>query len=480
MAEVILQTLDGTTTVVPTGVIDGMRAALRGTVHEPGDDGYDEARTIWNGMIDRRPGMVIRCAGTGDVMRGVSLAREYGLLLAVRSGGHNIAGSAVCDGGLLLDLTPMKSVRVDPANRTAWAEPGVTNGEFDKETQTFGLATPLGINATTGIAGLTLGGGFGWTTRAFGLTADNLVSADVVLASGERVRASESENPDLYWALRGGGGNFGVVTAFEYRLHPLGPQVLAGLIVHPFDRAKTLLQEYRAFVADSPDELTCWAILRQAPPLPFLPETVHGQEILVFGVCYAGPVEDGEKAVAPLRALGDPIADVIGPTPYTGWQAAFDPLLAPGARNYWKSHDLLSLEDGAIDVILDHAARLPSPECEILLPYLGGAMSRVAPEATPWPLRRPHFIMNVHGRWQDAADDGSCKGWVRSLFDALEPYSAGSVYVNFMPEDESDRVVKAYGDNFERLRRIKGRYDPSNLFRTNQNITPAPDIRAAQ
>ena len=353
MSAVDLKTLDRNQGTIPAEALDGLRAALRGTLCLPGEPGYDVARTLWNAMIDRRPAAIVCATGAADVMRAVGFAREHGLLLAVRGGGHNIAGNAVCDGGLMIDLSPMKSVRVDPAARTARVEPGVRLGEFDREAQAFGLATPLGINSTTGVAGFTLGGGFGWISRKHGLTVDNLLSVDVVTADGKLVHASDQENADLFWAVRGGGGNFGVITSFEYRLHPVGPEVLAGLIVHPFAQAKELLDGYRRFVASAPDEVTAWVVMRKAPPLPFLPAEVHGKEILVIAVCAIGDKQKAEKAIAPLRALGKPIADVIGPAPFVGWQTAFDPLLAPGARNYWKSHDFKKLDDGFIQVLLD-------------------------------------------------------------------------------------------------------------------------------
>jgi FAD/FMN-containing dehydrogenase len=445
---------------------------LRGKLALPGEAGYDEARTVWNAMIDRRPGAVVRCAGAADVVRAVAFARDHDLVLSVRAGGHNIAGKAVGDGALLLDLTPMKSVRIDPARRIAWVEPGVTLGEFDNEAQAYGLATPLGINSTTGVAGLTLGGGFGWISRKYGMSIDNLLSVDIVTADGALRRASEAENADLFWAVRGGGGNFGVVTSFEFRLHPVGPEVLSGLIFHPQEQARELLPRYRRIVAEAPDDLTCWVVLRKAPPLPFLPETVHGTDVMIFAACYAGDMAEGEKAVAPLRALGAPIADVIGPHPFTGWQAAFDPLLTPGARNYWKSHDFTELSEAATEVILDHAGRLPTPECEIFIGHLGGAVNRVAADATAYPHRDADFIMNVHTRWQDPAQDRDCVRWARDLFDAAKPFATGGVYVNFLGEDEADRLPGAYGANLARLSAIKAKYDPANLFRVNQNIAP--------
>lgn len=465
------KTLDGK--AVPVDALTNLRATLRGTMCLPGEAGYDDARTIWNAMVERKPAIIVRAAGAADVMSAVTFAREHELLLAVRGGGHNIAGNAVCDGGLMLDLSPMKSVRVDPAAHTARVEPGVTLGEFDREAQAFGLATPLGINSTTGVAGITLGGGFGWISRRYGLTVDNLLSVDVVTADGRLLRASEGENADLFWALRGGGGNFGVVTSFEYRLHAVAPEVVAGLIVHPFAQAKDLLEGYRNFVASAPNEVTVWVVLRKAPPLPFLPAEVHGKEILVFAVCAVGDMQAAEKAVKPLRSLGKPIADVVGPHPFVGWQTAFDPLLTPGARNYWKSHDFKTLDDGLIETMLDAVGKLPTPECEIFLGHLGGAVNRIPADATAYPHRDVNFILNVHTRWRDPAQDKECVAWARQLFDAAAPFATGGVYVNFMPEDEAQRVPKgAYGANYERLAQLKGTYDPGNLFRMNQNIQP--------
>lgn len=473
MPNISVLTNSGESHQVSVEALEGLIGSLRGSVSAPGESGYDEARAIWNAMIDRQPGMVVHCKGAADVRQAVNFARENDLVVAVRSGGHNIAGNAVCDNGLMLDLSGMTSVRVDPVQKRAWVEPGATLGDLDKEAQAFGLAVPLGINSTTGVAGLTLGGGFGWITRKFGMSIDNLVSADVVTANGELVKASDSENPDLFWALRGGGGNFGVVTSFEFQLHPVGPEVLSGLIVHPIDGAKELLQAYGPIATSAPDELTVWVVLRKAPPLPFLPEEWHGREVLVFALCYCGDMDEGEKAIADLRALGDPIADVVSPHPFTGWQTAFDPLLEPGARNYWKSHDFTELTDDAIDDLLEAIHRLPTPECEVFVAHVGGAMSRVAEDATAYPQRKSHFIMNVHTRWREAHADDDCIKWARDLFDATAKYAVGTVYINFMPADETDRVETAYGSNYKRLSEVKAKYDPGNLFRLNQNIPPA-------
>ncbi len=473
MTDVSISTIGATLVAIPPDDLQALRAQLRGTACAPMDAGYDEARTIWNAMIDRRPGLAIRCQGASDVLQAVALARKHGLVVAVRGGGHNIAGSAVCEGGLLIDLSPMRWVRVDPVAKLANVGPGATLADVDRETQAFGLAVPTGINSTTGIAGLTVGGGFGWITRKFGMTIDNLVSADVVTADGRLLRASEKENSDLFWAIRGGGGNFGIVTNFEFKLHAVGPQVLSGLVIHPFADAKKILTQYQPILDKAADDLTCWAVMRQAPPLPFIPAEWHGKEVLILAMIWAGDMAEGEKGMAELRGLGKPIVDVVSPHPFVGWQAAFDPLLTPGARNYWKTHDFEGLGEEAIDMLLDAVKTLPGPECEIFIAHVGGAMARVPADATAYPQRKAHFIMNVHTRWREASQDAACIGWARKLFDAAAKYAIGSAYVNFMPEDETDRIEKVYGSNFKRLTAIKRKYDPDNLFRSNQNIKPA-------
>jgi len=473
MALATIRTLSGDTLRIGEEQIASLRQCLRGELCLPGDPGYDEARVLWNAMIDRRPGMVMRCVGTADVIQAVNFAREHQLLLAVRGGGHNIAGNACCDAGLMIDLSAMRSVQVDPVGRTALVEPGATLADFDKEAQAFGLATPVGINSTTGVGGLTLGGGFGWISRRYGLTVDNLVGADVVTADGRLVHASAGENEDLFWALRGGGGNFGVVTRFEFKLHAIGKEVLAGLIVHPFDQASDLFPRYLDYVRDLPDEMCYWVVMRKAPPLPFLPEEWHGKEVMIFAACHVGDIQEGERIMAPLRAMGDPIADVISPHRFVDWQAAFDPLLTPGARNYWKSHDFTVLGNYTVATIIDYAGRLPTPECEIFVVHLGGAVNRRAADATAYPHRDTNFVMNVHTRWGDPGDDGKCVAWAREFFDKTAPYANGGVYVNFMADDEVARVGGAYGANLDRLAAIKSRYDPDNLFRVNQNIAPS-------
>jgi FAD/FMN-containing dehydrogenase len=423
-------------------------------------------------MIDRRPALIARCGGPEDVRHCIAFGRDRGLPIAVRGGGHNIAGNAVCDRGLMIDLSLLRAVAVDAGSRRATVEGGATLGDFDREAQKHGLATPLGINSTTGVAGLTLGGGFGWLTRKYGLTIDNLLSAEVITAAGDRVRASEEENPDLFWAIRGGGGNFGVVTSFEFGLHPVGPEVLAGLIVFPFDQAKGALERYRAFVDTLPEESNVWAILRKAPPLPFLPAEVHGKEIIAFPIFHMGDLETGKRIVEGVRGFGRPCGEQVGPQPYTSWQQTFDPLLAFGARNYWKSHNFAELGDGAIEAVIRFAGMLPSPHCEIFIGLVGGRASLVPRDATAYAPRDAKLVMNVHGRWEDPKDDAACMRWAREFFVAATPFATGEVYINFLTQEETDRIASAYGDNYERLVAVKDRYDPENLFYLNHNIRP--------
>ncbi len=458
---------------IPNDRVDALRQNLRGTVLTPTDAGYDAARTIWNAMCDKRPALMVQCAGVADVVAAVNFARDNGLQLAVRGGGHNIAGSALCDDGLVIDFSRMRSVQINLATRRAYVEPGATLGDFDHEALAVGLATPLGINSTTGVAGLTLGGGFGWLSRKYGMTVDNLVSCDVVTADGQRLLANQKEHPDLFWALRGGGGNFGVVTLFEFRLHTVGPDVLAGLIVFPADEAKSVLRKYRAFVDTMPDELSVWVVLRKAPPLPFLPSSVHGTDILALPVFYAGDPAQGQALLAPVHAFGTPLGAHVGVMPYTAWQKMFDPLLGPGARNYWKSHNFATLPDEAIDAMVDYAARLPSPLTDIFIGLIGGQASRVAPDAMAYHHRDARFVMNVHARWERPDEDQACIAWARDFFRVTEPFASGSVYVNFLTEEEGGRIGAAYGPNYARLAQIKQTYDPQNLFRANQNIAPA-------
>jgi FAD/FMN-containing dehydrogenase len=455
-----------------TANIDEFKERFRGDVLLPGDPSYDEVRRIWNAMIDRRPALIARCSSPTDVVQAVKFARKFNLLVSIRGGGHNIAGNAVCEDGLMIDLSLMKAVKVDPGARRASVEPGCTLADFDAAAQVHGLATPLGINSTTGVAGLTLGGGFGWLSRKYGMTIDNLVSADVVTADGNEVRSSESENADLFWGLRGGGGNLGIVTNFEFRLHPVGPKLLSGLIVFPFDQAKSVITQFARFTEKMPDELNVWMVARKAPPLPFLPAHAHGKEMVALALCYAGDPAQGEKLVEPLRRFGTALGEHVGVQPYAAWQQAFDPLLTPGARNYWKSHNFARLDGGVIDTIVEYGTKLPSPQCEIFIGTIGGQTARVAPDATAYASRDANYVMNVHGRWESAAEDERGIAWARDFFARSQPFASGGAYTNFLTQDETDRVAFAYGAAYKRLRELKKKYDPGNLFRMNQNVKP--------
>ena len=453
--------------------VDEFKAHFRGDVLLPADAGYDEARQIWNAMIDRRPALIARCTSTEDVVEAVGFGRRNGMLVSVRGGGHNIAGNAVCDDGLMIDLSSMKGVRVDAGARRATVEPGCTLGDFDAAAQEHGLATPLGINSTTGVAGLTLGGGFGWLSRKHGMTVDNLQAVEMVTADGRKLRASAGENDDLFWGVRGGGGNFGVVTRFEFGLHPVGPDLLTGLIVFPFDEAKSVLTQFARFTEAMPDELNVWMVTRKAPPLPFLPAHVHGTGMVALALCYVGDAREGERLIAPLRRFGKVLGEHVGVQPYVAWQQAFDPLLVKGARNYWKSHNFSGLGDDAIDTIIEYAGRLPSPHCEIFIGTIGAQTGRVAPDAMAYSSRDAKYVMNVHGRWEAAAEDEQCIAWAREFFARAQPFASGGAYINFLTQEESDRVPAAYGPTYERLVDLKTKYDPANFFRMNQNITPA-------
>jgi FAD/FMN-containing dehydrogenase len=457
-------------------VVAGFKATMRGPVLQPGDPGYDEARSIWNAMIDRRPALIARCAGSADVMAALAFARAHALPLAVRGGGHGIAGSAVCDDGLVIDLSTMRGVHVDPVARRAWVEGGALLSDLDHETQAFGLAVPLGINSTTGVAGLTLGGGFGWLSRMHGLAVDNLVGAEIVTADGRCRRIGLDREPELFWAIRGGGGNFGVVTQFEFALHPVGPQVTAGLIVFPASEARSVMLRYRDFVGTLPRELAVWAVLRKAPPLPFLPTEVHGQDIVALAVFSPLAPESAmpllSALIGPMSGFGTVLGEHVGAMPYVAWQKMFDPLLAPGARNYWKSHNFKTLSSEAIDVVLRYAGALPTPQCEIFLGLIGGKANEPKFDATAYPHRDVQFAMNVHGRWVEAADDARVVAWAREFFGAAAPFAAGSVYINFLTQDEGARIHEAYGANYARLVEVKRRYDPDNVFRLNHNIQP--------
>lgn len=461
--------------------VEALAVQISGGVLGRGDVGYDDARKVWNATVDRHPALIARCLNDGDVQAAVRFAAAQRMLTSVRGGGHHIAGNAVAEGGLMIDLSGMRTISIDPAKRTARVGAGALLGDLDREAQAHGLATPLGVNSTTGVAGLTLGGGFGWLTRRHGMTIDNLLSATVVTADGAVRAASASSESDLFWALRGGGGNFGVVTTFEFQLHPVGPEVYAGLVVYPFTQARQVLRAWRDFTTTAPDSLSVWTVLRKAPPLPFLPTSAHGSEVVIFPMLYSGSPEEGQRIAAPVLQFGDPIATHLGPVPYAGFQTAFDPLLTPGGRNYWKSNNFSELSNAALDVVIAAAGRLPGPECEIFVAQLGGAMARVNPAATAFVGRDARYIMNVHGRWADVNDDEKVRLWARQTFQQAAPHATGSGYVNFLTDDEAERVSASYGANYPRLQALKQRFDPGNLFRMNLNIAPAmkPEFEAS-
>jgi FAD/FMN-containing dehydrogenase len=444
------------------------------------DPGYDDARRIWNGAIDRRPACIARCTGEGDIAAAVRFAREAELEVAVLAGGHGVGGHALCDDGLVIDLSPMKEIAVDGAAGTARAQAGVLWGELDRRTQGLGLATVGGIVTHTGIAGLTLGGGIGWLMRKHGATVDNLISADVVTAEGQVLHASEQENPELFWGLRGGGGNFGIVTSFEYRLHPVGPTVLAGPVFYPLERAGEVLRGYRDVLADAPDELTTICNLRLAPALPALPEEVHGRPIVMIGACYSGTPDDGLETVRPLRELGTPLADLLEPRPYLELQSMFDASVPHGWHYYWKSVEVPPFTDAAIDTLVEHAGRLTSPKSYCIVFGLGGALGRVGADETAFSQRDAAHNVNINAVWtDDDPEAGRHIAWTRDYFDAMQPHARGRVYLNFLGQEGQDRVREAYGPStYDRLVALKRTYDPNNVFRHNQNIAPTrPEVQ---
>jgi FAD/FMN-containing dehydrogenase len=454
-----------TATAVDHSAIEALRASVAGPVFRDGDDGYDAVRAVWNGMIQLRPRLIVRCTGTADVIKALSFARDNDLEIAVRGGGHNVAGKSLCADGLLIDCSMMKGILVDPTNRTVRAQTGVLWGELDRETQVFGLATPGGVVSTTGIAGLTLGGGFGWLMRKHGLTCDNVLSFNVVTADGTALVANEADNTDLFWALRGGGANFGVVTSIDYRLHPVGPIVMGGMALHPWAHARDVLRFYRDFTSTAPDELTTYAGLLHTP---------DGTPAAGIVVCYAGPVEDGERAVRPVKEFGSPVADLIGPMPFVDHQQIFDAGFPPGNLYYEKSSFLPDLSDDAIDVLVAQYEQAPSPMSFVVVEHHGGAIRRVDPDATAFAHREPEYNLIPPAVWTDPASSEMNIGWERRLWDLMQPYSTGASYVNYMSEGETEeRVRGAYGDNYSRLATLKGKYDPTNVFHLNQNIKPS-------
>ncbi|MGO4832528.1 FAD-binding oxidoreductase [Rhizobiaceae sp. 2RAB30] len=463
MNDLSLTTLDGGQTMIDAPAIEAFAAQLRGSVLLPTDPAYDATRAVWNGMIDRRPGLIVSCRGAADVVAAVRFARDHGLLMAVRGGGHHIAGNSVCDGGVMIDLSLMKSVRVDASAKRAWVEPGALLADVDRETQAFGLVVPSGINSTTGIAGLTLGGGFGKLGRRFGLACDNLLAADVVTADGRLIRASSTENSELFWGLRGGGGNFGVVTAFEYRLHPVGPDVLVGSFVYAEAQARDALRAYHAFSRTAPDEVSADAALVTAP---------SGERLFSISVCYSGPLEAGERAIVPLRSLCRPTEEKIAPVPYLQVQSAGDAVFPRGRRYYWKAQFLREITDAAIDALVEAYAAAPSVTALAVLQHVGGAIARVPATDTAYAARDAAYDCFPIAIWDDPADDAANMTWAREMWTAMRPFSTGAVYVNNLGDEGEDRIRAAYGPNYARLVALKNKYDPENIFRLNQNIRP--------
>ncbi|HWT29448.1 MAG TPA: FAD-binding oxidoreductase [Propylenella sp.] len=446
---------------------------LSGSVHLPGEAAYDEACRIWNAMIERRPALVVRPKDDSEVAEALAYARTHNLPLSVRGGGHNVAGAALSDGGVTIDMSTRRGVAVDAERIAVRVESGATWKDVDAATQPHGLVVPSGIISATGVAGLTLGGGFGWTSRKFGFTADNLIAAEVVTADGKTVRASADENPDLFWALRGGGGNFGVVTSFEFRAHRHGPQALCGMVVHPFSRADEVIQVFRDVTASAPDELTCLLILRKAPPAPFIPKEFHGQPIAAIAAHWTGDPADGAEAMRPLK-FGEPVADTIAPKDFIAFQTFLDGGQPFGRRYYWKSDEAAEASPGLMSTLADRAAKIASPFSAILVMHMGGAPARVPPEATAVGIRGARYAIVVQAAWEDPAEDQLHVGWARDSFAAVKPFSSGIGYVNFLTADEAETRLRTLYANplYDRLRRIKTSYDPQNLFRGNLNIPP--------
>jgi FAD/FMN-containing dehydrogenase len=458
----------------PPDLFNPLKARLRGPVLLPGDDGYEESRTVWNAMIDRRPAAVARCLGTADVIAGVRFAREHDLLLCMKGGGHNIAGLATADGALMLDLSPMRGVWVDPRARIARAQAGCLLGDVDRETQVLGLAAVLGFVSATGIAGLTLGGGFGYLTRRWGWTSDNVLGMDLVTAEGRLVRASTDENEDLFWGLRGGGGNFGVVTGIDYALYEVGPEVVGGLVAWPASEAPRVLDLYRALAEAAPPEMTLVALMRLAPPAPWLPKDVHGKPIVALLACHTGPPEEAERAVAPIKSFGKPVGDILVRRPYAQLQTLLDATQPKGRRYYWKSEYLPRIEAALCGKFTEHAARIRSPHSAVILFQIGGALNGLPAEHSPVGNRDARYVLNVAGAWESAADDGKNIEWARAAWSDMRPFGTGGTYINFLTEDEGrDRTEAAIGKGMRRLAGIKAKWDPENVFRTNKNIRPA-------
>ena len=465
--------------LLPPTLAEELAANFRGELLAPGQDGYDDARKVWNGLIDRRPALIARCVGAADVIAAVRYARETSLPVAVRGGGHSASGHGTCDDGIVIDLSPMRSIRVDPEARTARAEAGATWGDFDAETQAFGLAVTGGRYSTTGIAGLTLGSGSGWLERKCGLTPDNLISADVVTADGRLITASADSNAELFWGLRGGGGNFGIVTSFVYRLHEIGPIVYGGMLVCPPDRAGDILRFLRDFMPTAPDDLGCALAFASAPPEPFVPPEMHFKPIAGVVVCWTGSAEEGERVLAPLRAVAQPLMDMVAPMPYTALQRMLDAGGPHGTRAYMKAEFLPELSDAAIETLVRHGAARPGPVCNLLLEPMGGAIARLDPEATALGRRDVPWCFHALSMWMepDAATADAHVAWAKALAADMSPYVTSGVYLNFTSDTGEERVRSSFGEEkYARLVALKDAYDPANMFRLNQNIPPSVTV----
>jgi FAD/FMN-containing dehydrogenase len=467
-------TTDGREIDLQDDKLAGLKMRLRGPVSVSGDAGYEESRTLWNAMIDRKPAAVVRCLGVADVIACVQFAREHDLLLCTKGGGHNIAGLATADGALMLDMSLMRGVWVDPARKVARAQAGCLLGDVDRETQVHGLAAVLGFVSATGIAGLTLGGGFGYLTRRWGWTSDNVAGMDVVTADARLVRASSDENADLFWGLRGGGGNFGVVTGIDYALYPVGPEVVGGLVAWPASEAPRVLELYRTLAEQAPEELTLVTLMRPAPPAPWLPKDVHGKPIVALLACYSGSPEEGEKAVAPIKSFGNPVGDVLVRRPYAQMQALLDATQPKGRRYYWKSEYLPRIEPALCEKAIEHAARIRSPHSAVILFQIGGALNRLAEEHSPAGNRGARYVLNLAGSWETSGEDRANVEWAREAWNDMRSFSTGGTYINFLTADEGpERTQAALGKGLQRLAEVKARWDPQNVFRTNRNIQPA-------
>lgn len=467
--------LDGNALKLPEPAVSALGASLQGELIQPADIGYNSARSIWNGMIDRRPALIARCHSAADVIQAVDFARTHNILLSVRSGGHGVSGNAICDGGIVIDLSQMRTIEVNTRQRTARAEAGALLGDLDRETQAFGLAVPAGTVTETGIAGLTLGGGLGWLMRKHGLTCDNLIGVDMVTAAGELINANDSTHPELMWGLRGGGGNFGIVTAFEYEAVQVGPTVLAGFVLHPVDQAREFMEFYGEYTAQAPDELTTIGIIRIMPPVSSVPRELHGVRVAGTGVCYVGDPDEGERVLQPLREFGSPLSDTIAPTIFADHQAVLDQGVPAGLLYYEKSENLPALTPELIDTLVEQGSNVTSPYAFVGLFQLGGAVGRVDEHSTAYTNRGAAYSLVISSGWENPDETDTHVAWVREFWNEIQPFSTGGVYVNFMSHDEGqDRVIAAYGrEKYERLVDLKNTYDPTNLFRLNQNIKPA-------